>query len=441
MSSVPDTSPVRSVPDPAETALPIRLTRPRDTVHARLPDGRIYEAPPGTPLGAILRVAAEQDGGPRYVPAVAAIVDGRLRELQTPLTGDADVTPVLVTDGDGARIYRRSLAFLLVTAASEVFPEAEVMIEHSAPTVGGYFCSVRGRAPFSRADLRALEDRMRAIVAADHADREIGRAGQRGHPAVSGSRRARQGAPARAPAARHAGAVRAARPPRLLPGIHGPVDRVSARASLWSGSRRASCSVSRTRRVRSRWRTSSRTRSCSRCSKRRASGWTSWASATRGPERCDPGRAAAGDLPRRGGAARGADREDRVRDRRRGRPHPRRAHCRSLVLGQDHLLEAAGRPVARGRTAAVPGRARRLLPGPRADAARRARGDRLRGARRPRRAAVQRASARAHGGQDHDAPAVLVRAGTARGGTDGHADARPRDHRGGHPRPQSCAGA
>jgi uridine kinase len=72
-----------------------------------------------------------------------------------------------VTDADGARIYRRSLAFLLVTAAAEVFPDAEVMIEHSAPTVGGYFCSVRGRAPFSREELRALDARMREIVAAD----------------------------------------------------------------------------------------------------------------------------------------------------------------------------------------------------------------------------------------------------------------------------------
>jgi len=59
-------------------------------------------------------------------PAVAAIVDGRLRELHTPLVRDADVTPVTLADSDGARIYRRSLAFLLVTAASEVFPEARL---------------------------------------------------------------------------------------------------------------------------------------------------------------------------------------------------------------------------------------------------------------------------------------------------------------------------
>jgi uridine kinase len=153
---------------PASTAAAgeIRLTAPRETVHARLGDGRIYEAPPGTTLGEILR-AAFPDGDAARASVVAAIVDGRLRELRTPLVSDADVTPVLVTDADGARIYRRSLAFLLVTAAAEVFPEADVMIEHSAPTVGGYFCAVRGRAPFSHEDLRALEARMREMVAAD----------------------------------------------------------------------------------------------------------------------------------------------------------------------------------------------------------------------------------------------------------------------------------
>ncbi len=141
---------------------------PRRTVHARFGDGRVYEAPVGTRLGDILTVAYPEGDSPA-VAIVAAIVDGRLRELHTLLVSDADVTPVLVTDPDGARIYRRSLSFLLVTAAAEVFPEAGVMIEHSAPTVGGYFCSVRGRAPFSRDDLRALEVRMREIVAADHA--------------------------------------------------------------------------------------------------------------------------------------------------------------------------------------------------------------------------------------------------------------------------------
>jgi uridine kinase len=145
----------------------IRLTQPRETAHARLPDGRTYEAPPGTPIGDILRAAEQDAGRSGSTPTVAAIVEGRLRELHTPLTRDADVTPVTIADTDGARIYRRSLALLLVTAAAEMFPEAEVLVQHSAPTVGAYFCAVRGRVPFSPEDVRTLGQRMRQIVERD----------------------------------------------------------------------------------------------------------------------------------------------------------------------------------------------------------------------------------------------------------------------------------
>ncbi|HEX7087058.1 MAG TPA: hypothetical protein VF198_11875 [Vicinamibacterales bacterium] len=144
----------------------IRRASPRETVQARLPDGRIYEAPPGTPLGDILR-AAEQDADTPGHEAVAAIVGGRLRELATPLDSDADVTPVTLADNDGTRIYRRSLSLLLVTAADEIFPGVAVYIEHSAPTLGAYFCRVRDREPFTRAELDAIAARMREIADAD----------------------------------------------------------------------------------------------------------------------------------------------------------------------------------------------------------------------------------------------------------------------------------
>ena len=111
-------------------------------MQARLPDGRIFEATPGTPVGDVLEAAA-QDGHRGW--AVAAFIGGRLRELQTPLTADCDVAPVTLADSDGTRIYRRSLSLLLITAASELFPDASVFIEHSAPTLGAYYCRVRGR--------------------------------------------------------------------------------------------------------------------------------------------------------------------------------------------------------------------------------------------------------------------------------------------------------
>lgn len=142
---------------------PITLAHPRATVQARLPDGRIYEAPPGTPLAEVM-CAANSQGEPLII---AAVVNGKLRELTLPLKTDSDVLPLTTASADGARIYRRALVFLLVTAAGQVFPEAEIFVEHSAATYGGYFCEVRGRAPFTAEELRVIEARMRAIAQSD----------------------------------------------------------------------------------------------------------------------------------------------------------------------------------------------------------------------------------------------------------------------------------
>ncbi len=137
--------------------------QPRTRVQAQFPDGRIFEAPPGTPLLAVVRKAA-RDGDP---PVMAAIVNGRLRELWAPLATDSEVIPVTHDDQDGVRIYRRSLVFVLVAAAAETFPNAEVHIEHSATTAAGYFCEVRNRPPFQQEELARIEARMQEIAAED----------------------------------------------------------------------------------------------------------------------------------------------------------------------------------------------------------------------------------------------------------------------------------
>jgi uridine kinase len=136
-------------------------------VLARFPDGRVFEAPLGTPVGDLVRAAREGEREAEAVPDVAALVGGRLRELGTPLVADADVRPVTAADADGVRIYRRSLTFLLITAAGEVFRDAAISVEHSATTVGGYFCEVRNRPPFTQRELQQIAARMREIVAED----------------------------------------------------------------------------------------------------------------------------------------------------------------------------------------------------------------------------------------------------------------------------------
>jgi len=136
---------------------------PRTTAQVTLPDGRIFGAPLGTNVGEVLRAAY---GAPAR-PFMAAVVSGHLRELTFPLQADADVTPLDASTADGVRVYRRSLSFLLLVAVDEVFPGAEVFIEHSAATAAGYYCEVRGRSRFTQADLQRIQRRMQEIVAED----------------------------------------------------------------------------------------------------------------------------------------------------------------------------------------------------------------------------------------------------------------------------------
>lgn len=143
-------------------AEPVQAVEPRTTVEMHLPDGRVYSGARGLPVEAFLRALPEwQDP-----PVVGAVVNGELRELTYPITMDSRVQPVTIADADGARIYRRSLIFLLETAFEDLFSPAELTVDHSVSS-GGYFCQVSGRPALSEADLQALTRRMRELVDAD----------------------------------------------------------------------------------------------------------------------------------------------------------------------------------------------------------------------------------------------------------------------------------
>jgi uridine kinase len=143
---------------------PARRAEARATAQVRFADGRIYEAPVWTQLEAYVRAAEEEQPWPS--PIVAALIDDELRELTYHIDRDVEVTPLGMDDRDGSRIYRRSLTFLLVVAARELFPDARLAVDHSV-TFGGYYCEVEGRPPFTREELAAIETRMREIVDAD----------------------------------------------------------------------------------------------------------------------------------------------------------------------------------------------------------------------------------------------------------------------------------
>ncbi len=133
-----------------------------DQIEIHLPDGRTLRGPRGASVGRLIEPVVAS------LPAqvVGAVVNGELQELTSPVTMEARVRPVTMADSDGARIYRRSLTFLLEAAFCRLFPEAKLHVDHSLVS-GGYFCNVSGRGPLTAPELRQLDAAMRQLVAKD----------------------------------------------------------------------------------------------------------------------------------------------------------------------------------------------------------------------------------------------------------------------------------
>jgi uridine kinase len=132
----------------------------RQTVQARFGDVA-YEGAIGTPIEAFIQAAHLPDM-PRVV---AALKDGRLRELSHPLTHDAEIVPITTANSDGTRIYRRSLSFLLIAAAAELWPQRTITIQHSMP-FGGFYCECDGDK-LTDEELDQLRQRMWVLVKAN----------------------------------------------------------------------------------------------------------------------------------------------------------------------------------------------------------------------------------------------------------------------------------
>jgi uridine kinase len=140
----------------------VRPATLRKTVQVRFTDGPIFEGPVETHLEVFIQAALPKGS----FSIMAALVNGKLCELAQPITQDADVLPISMTDSDGTRIYRRSLSFLLVTAVHELYPDERIVIDYAVP-LGGFFCQVEGREPFTAEEVARIERRMWEIVEED----------------------------------------------------------------------------------------------------------------------------------------------------------------------------------------------------------------------------------------------------------------------------------
>lgn len=141
---------------------PIFPTSIRHTVQTRFTQNLAFEGPIGTTVEAFIQAANLPLSG----RVVGALVNGRLRELSLPLKTDSDIVPITMADSDGVRIYRRSLSFLMIAAAAEIFPDHHFTIQHSMP-FGGYYCERNDHQRLTDTELNRLRCRMRELVEAD----------------------------------------------------------------------------------------------------------------------------------------------------------------------------------------------------------------------------------------------------------------------------------
>ena len=106
---------------------------------------------------------AEQEGKAKV--AIAARVDGVLRDLAVRAPAEGKVEWVTVQDPDGIEIMRHSTAHVMAAAVKELFPEAKITI---GPAIeNGFYYDFDVEEPFTPEDLKRIEEKMGEIVRAD----------------------------------------------------------------------------------------------------------------------------------------------------------------------------------------------------------------------------------------------------------------------------------
>ena len=127
----------------------------------QLPDGKILEGPDGT---TVLQFA-EQIGPSLAKAALAGSVDGRIVDLQTPITGQVTLSIITSRDEAGIEIIRHSCAHVMAEAICSLWPDAKLVY---GPTVrDGFYYDIDLDHAITPEDFDRIEKKMTEIIKAD----------------------------------------------------------------------------------------------------------------------------------------------------------------------------------------------------------------------------------------------------------------------------------
>ena len=140
----------------------IHNTQPTPNIEIHLPNGKTLTGSRGTKVGEFLELVKAD----YPAPIVAAVINNDIHELTYPIQIESNCIPITMDSADGARIYRRSVVFLLEMAFAQLFPQGSLTIDHSVSS-GGFYCEVQGRDELTEAELNSLETYMHQLVEED----------------------------------------------------------------------------------------------------------------------------------------------------------------------------------------------------------------------------------------------------------------------------------
>ena len=128
-----------------------------------LPDGSAREVSSGTTPADV----AAAIGPGLAKAALAARIDGELRDLNRPFEGDAALALVTARDeADALELARHDFAHVLAEAVQNLFPGTQITFGPSTDD-GFYYDFAPKDRPFTEEDLPAIEEEMRRIIARD----------------------------------------------------------------------------------------------------------------------------------------------------------------------------------------------------------------------------------------------------------------------------------
>ncbi|WP_037534496.1 MULTISPECIES: threonine--tRNA ligase [unclassified Sphingomonas] len=128
-----------------------------------LPDGSVREVAPGTTPADV----AAAIGPGLAKAAIAARIDGQVRDLNRPFEGDTNLALVTAKDeADALELVRHDLAHVMAEAVQHLFPGTQITFG-PATDDGFYYDFAPKDRPFTDEDLPAIEAEMRRIIARD----------------------------------------------------------------------------------------------------------------------------------------------------------------------------------------------------------------------------------------------------------------------------------